>query len=382
MPGRLALLPIRDSDPVSNPTSFHHGEVIVNDDTGEVFYRKLSGDVVSSLNIDSLLGVIALWESSDWGSMANFVSRVNTIITAHVFSGETTFNAGILAYLNARTAANWRAFTNFNGALEAYMNAMAASGTGVANVHSWRNKTNFDAALTSYLNALTSTGGSGILGWRNRTNFDAALTSFLNSRVAADWNGYAEFNEAVSAALEAEDNILNYLNGLTSADAAGGWRGLTNFKAALSAYLTTATTGFIYANSAFNTRINDLAVTAIQAGNDAEFGAVQVNDDLDVTGTVTAAVVNTTSKRDLKTEIIDLPISATDLINGIKVVQFRFKDGNGGLRIGFIADDTDPLLSGENQDKFDINNVVGTLLAAFQEQSKELAALRNRVECL
>ena len=40
--------------------------------------------------------------------------------------------------------------------------------------------------------------------------------------------------------------------------------------------------------------------------------------------------------------------------------------------VGFIAEDTDPLISGKDQKHFDINTTIGLLLKAVQELAHEV----------
>ena len=84
---------------------------------------------------------------------------------------------------------------------------------------------------------------------------------------------------------------------------------------------------------------------------------------------VTANCLSTYSKRSLKKDITPYTGCALNLIGNTNVVSYRYKteDKNSLVHIGFIADDTPELLSGENKDTMRINDSVGLLLKAVQE---------------
>jgi hypothetical protein len=101
-----------------------------------------------------------------------------------------------------------------------------------------------------------------------------------------------------------------------------------------------------------------------------------------ICGSVKATSFAATSARDKKKDIVPTThINAVEEINDIDIVDFTFKnDETNRRRVGFIADDTSPVFSGENQRGFDINNTVGMLLKAVQELSKEIKELKEKVK--
>jgi len=84
---------------------------------------------------------------------------------------------------------------------------------------------------------------------------------------------------------------------------------------------------------------------------------------------VNAPTFNATSARAAKTQIKDFCESAVAYIKAINVVEYKFiHEGEAAKRmVGFIADDTDPLLSGPQQNSMDINTSIGLLFKAVQE---------------
>ena len=94
---------------------------------------------------------------------------------------------------------------------------------------------------------------------------------------------------------------------------------------------------------------------------------------------VVAYGFNSLSSREKKKDIEDFNKNATDIINGTKVVSFHYKDDEElKPRVGFIAEDTDKLLSTPTQDQFDLNNSVGLLLKAVQELSARIDKLEAK----
>lgn len=90
------------------------------------------------------------------------------------------------------------------------------------------------------------------------------------------------------------------------------------------------------------------------------------------------------SARFLKTDIKPTKYNAIDEINKIDVVDFYFKSDNKkeNPKIGFIADDTDPIFSTKEKNSMDLYNTCGMLLKAVQELSAENKELRERIEKL
>lgn len=111
---------------------------------------------------------------------------------------------------------------------------------------------------------------------------------------------------------------------------------------------------------------------------DANYNA---NSNSTVQGRITSAGAFTnSSKRALKENILDFKKSATDIINSVKICSFNMKgDPEKDYRVGFIADDTDPILSGKNQDIMDLQNCIGVMMKAIQELSSEIETLKQKL---
>ena len=94
----------------------------------------------------------------------------------------------------------------------------------------------------------------------------------------------------------------------------------------------------------------------------------------------TSGAFSNASKRELKENIQSIDYSCLDIINKTAICSFNMKaDENKDYRVGFIADDTDPIISGKNQDCMDLQNCVGVLIKAVQELSNKIDNLEKKV---
>ena len=83
-------------------------------------------------------------------------------------------------------------------------------------------------------------------------------------------------------------------------------------------------------------------------------------------GVITAQSFNTGSARALKENIFPSELNALHMINSVNVVAFNYI-GDTVSKIGFIADETDSLLSTPERNSMDIANTLGVLIKAVQE---------------
>ena len=97
--------------------------------------------------------------------------------------------------------------------------------------------------------------------------------------------------------------------------------------------------------------------------------------------TVSANEFVANSSRKVKENIQPTIISALDLISKINVVDFNYiTDEEKKPHIGFIAEDTDPLLSTPHHKGMDYTNCIGTLFKAVQEITKGIEKLEKRLD--
>lgn len=99
------------------------------------------------------------------------------------------------------------------------------------------------------------------------------------------------------------------------------------------------------------------------------------------TGEIHASGFNSTSSRKYKENIVEYKEDAQELIDQIKVVSYNYiEDKAKTPKVGFIAEDTDTLLSTPAQDSMDVTNVLGVLLKAVQQMNRKLEALEDRLD--
>ena len=101
-------------------------------------------------------------------------------------------------------------------------------------------------------------------------------------------------------------------------------------------------------------------------------------------GDVEAVTLNLTSSREKKTNISNFDISALELLDEVKIVNYNYKSNltknPNQPMVGFIAEDTNSLLSGLSQKEMITNNCIGLLIKAVQELKKELEKKQNKDE--
>ena len=99
-----------------------------------------------------------------------------------------------------------------------------------------------------------------------------------------------------------------------------------------------------------------------------------------IDGELTANAFNLSSARILKENISPFVLDGLGILSEINVMNFTYKsDSSRNPRVGFIADDTDKLLSGEFQDNFDMGNTVGVLIKAIQELTYKVKDLEDKL---
>ena len=96
------------------------------------------------------------------------------------------------------------------------------------------------------------------------------------------------------------------------------------------------------------------------------------------TGTITGSEVYRGSARKLKKNIKPLKIDALAILSSVLICEYDLRE-SGGHYIGFIADDTHELLSGDGKDKHLFGNHLALLTKAIQEQDKQIAELKNEI---
>lgn len=87
---------------------------------------------------------------------------------------------------------------------------------------------------------------------------------------------------------------------------------------------------------------------------------------------------NRRSKLIFKENIHIFNQNALDIIKETKIVDFNYKDDpEKNYKVGFIADNTNEILSTKNHDQMDMYNCIGILIKAVQEIDKELINIKE-----
>lgn len=90
-------------------------------------------------------------------------------------------------------------------------------------------------------------------------------------------------------------------------------------------------------------------------------------DFLVYNGNFKAVTLTGTSSRETKTNIIESSLDALDVLMNTLIVDYNFKDDLDTPRIGFIAEDTNSLLSGKDKKGIDITNCIGVIMKSIQQ---------------
>ena len=97
-------------------------------------------------------------------------------------------------------------------------------------------------------------------------------------------------------------------------------------------------------------------------------------------GALGAAFFFNTSSRTAKENIIPFAPSAVEILNEVDIVSYNYEveQNDEDTRIGFIAEDTPTILSGNNNDRMDTVSVIGLALKSIQEIDKRITILENK----
>jgi len=98
-------------------------------------------------------------------------------------------------------------------------------------------------------------------------------------------------------------------------------------------------------------------------------------------GGVEATSFKATSSRLAKKNIQPTLYNGLDIINKTQVVDYVYReDIENEPHVGFIAEETDPILSSPNQEHMDYTNCIGILIKAVQELSTKVEKLEKEVK--
>ena len=97
-------------------------------------------------------------------------------------------------------------------------------------------------------------------------------------------------------------------------------------------------------------------------------------------GALGAAFFYNSSSEKLKENIRPFMSSSTDILNETEIMSFNYDidQNDEDTRIGFIAEDTNVLMAGNNHDRMDTVSVLGLLLKSIQEIDARITTLENK----
>ena len=214
------------------------------------------------------------------------------------------------------------------------------------------------------------------------TSANAAATAMSKAQASSDAavTALAATTKAQSSAASAADKAYE------SAEFAAQYASAANLSRILTGATAAAYEASQSAQKASDTVANKLDKTTYSvqtmAGN-LVVGNTASGVTLTTAGAVSATSFTATSSRKLKENISPALISALDLIETVDVVNFNYiNDDEKTPHVGFIAEDTDSLLSTPHQNKMDYTNCIGVLLKAVQEITKGMSELKQEIDSL
>ena len=105
---------------------------------------------------------------------------------------------------------------------------------------------------------------------------------------------------------------------------------------------------------------------------------LSVTGTISASSTITGSEVYRGSSRALKKNIADFDFDALGFLNDVSIKRYYLKSNNS-FGIGFIAEDTHPWLSGDDQKSHVFGNHLGILTKAIQEEDQKVEALKLEV---
>lgn len=131
-----------------------------------------------------------------------------------------------------------------------------------------------------------------------------------------------------------------------------------------------------------NSTSNSTGALTIPVGGLGVGKDIYCGGNINSNDTITAQVaIGVSSSKKVKENIHPTNINGLDIINSVDVVEFNYiADKDKVNKIGFIAEDTNPLMSGPNQDRMELSCCIGILMKAVQELSQKIADLESQLK--
>jgi hypothetical protein len=87
--------------------------------------------------------------------------------------------------------------------------------------------------------------------------------------------------------------------------------------------------------------------------------------------------------REAKSEVSSLdPASARAAIAALDPVTYRYRDGDGHTRVGFIAEDVPDLVAQPDRKGLSPMDILGVLTKVVQDQQRQIEELRARLAAM
>ena len=281
----------------------------------------------------------------------------------------STAAAAATGYENAALTAKTKTVDYEGQAEQAALNAQAyASAANLSSIAS--------AASTAASNALTyknaaacsasyASSSANVAGEAATSAVNTAIAGIISSATGETSKTITSISQASGIVSATWSNISiseSQVSGLTN-DLASKLTGISSTSSGTGGVVTNVSAS---GSTVTVTKSNDISVNSLTAS-----GSISAND------------FTATSSRKLKENIRPTVVSALNLIDSVNIVDFNYiADSKKVPHIGFIAEDTDDLLSTPEKNKMDYTNCIGTLLKAVQEITAGMKVLEDKIEKL
>ena len=305
--------------------------------------------------------------SSTAAATAMSGARNSSTAAATALSGtRDSSNAAVTAKSGAQNSST-AAATAMSGA-RGSSNAAATAMSGAQN-----SSTAAATAMSGAQNSSTA-AATAMSGAQNSSTAAAtAMSGAQNSSTAASGYACSASNFSVAASGSAST--------AASYAASANLQGILNDCTAARASAQAASSGAVASASAASQSAACAASIAANAVKKTGETSQSIDGNITMTGTIQANTFKSASSRKMKENITPTIISALDVIDKVDIVDFNYiTDDEKTPHIGFIAEDTDSLLSTPHLNGMDHANCIGVLLKAVQEITQGMASLAKKVE--
>jgi hypothetical protein len=210
----------------------------------------------------------------------------------------------------------------------------------------------------------------------------SAITNVVKVKNVNDNTSSTFINSSNNLEIEMNDSIVN--SPLDSITLTNGTDNLVITKDGITSSMNFNIIKATLRDSAISYSFNDVHLYKMGVFNPLKI--IPIMNDLHFNSDATfyqplfASSFNTISSKEFKNSISEFKESALDILRKVNIISFNYLNENDSeSHLGVIAENEDTVISGVNQDKIDLPNMVGLIVKAIQEL-KERQNLINSLQ--